>query len=94
VILYLLFVARRDDDTNLANISYDKIQGYTGIDRVHIRTGITLLGALSLVHVEHFRSSLSDLGVSSAYRLVGLDSYSHMGTKGRTQDGLLLGSAA
>jgi hypothetical protein len=48
-----------------------------------IKTGISFLASLSLVYVEQVPSKTNSFGVSSAYRLVGLDSYNHMGTKGR-----------
>lgn len=81
--LYLLFAARRSNDTNLANIGYDKIEEYTGITRPHIRSALSVLGAHSLVQIERFESSMSDSGVANAYRLSHLDSYRHMGTIGR-----------
>lgn len=84
--LYLLFVARRGEDTNLANISYDKIAPYTGMARDQIKTGLSFLAAQSLAHVERLPSTRSDIGVQNAYRLVGLDSYNHLGTRGRGMD--------
>jgi hypothetical protein len=81
--LFFLFVARRGNDTNLANIGYDKIEEYTGIKRVRIKTAISFLASLSLVYVEHIQSKINPNGISSAYRIVGIDSYNHMGTRGR-----------
>src|ERR1700686_4548251 len=37
--LYFLFVARRGNDTNMANISFDKIEEYTGLERHRIKMG-------------------------------------------------------
>ncbi len=84
--LYLLFVTRRDNATNLANISYDKIEEYTGIERDRIKSGLSLLAANSLVHVERLPAKGLDYGVSNAYRLVQLDGHIHMGTRGRGMD--------
>jgi len=84
--LYLLFAARRGRDTNMANISYDKITEYTGIERPRIKAAQSLLAIHNMAHVERLPSSTNDIGVSNAYRLVGLDSYNHMGTKGRGLD--------
>jgi DNA-binding transcriptional ArsR family regulator len=84
--LYFLFAARRGRDTNMANISYDKIEEYTAIERHHIKAAISLLAALSLVYVEHVRSENNDYGIANAYRLAGLDSYRHLGTRGRAMD--------
>ena len=85
--LYLLFVARRDNSTNLANISYDKIEDYTGIERGRIKSGLSLLAANSLVHVERLPTMGGiDYAVSNAYRLVQLETHTHMGTVGRRLD--------
>lgn len=81
--LYFLFVARRGQDTNLANISYDKIVAYTGIERNKLKPALALLASLSLVYVEHIPSEENRYGVANAYRLAGLDTYRHMGTRGR-----------
>jgi DNA-binding transcriptional ArsR family regulator len=84
--LYYLFAARRSRETNMAKISYDKIEEYTGVARNNIRRGLTVLGANGLVHVERFTSDLSDYGVAHAYRLTHLDSSRHMGSTGRGYD--------
>jgi hypothetical protein len=84
--LFFLFVARRGRDTNLANIGYDKIEEYAAIKRVRIKTAISFLASLSLIYVEHVPSRTNSQGVSNAYRIVGLDSYNHMGTRGRAMN--------
>jgi hypothetical protein len=84
--LFFLFVARRGRDTNVANIGYEKISEYTGVDRARIKAAISLLASLSLVYVEQIPSKSNDLGVANAYRIVGVDSYSHMGTRGRAMN--------
>ena len=81
--LFFLFVARRGRDTNLANIGYDKIVDYIAIKRIRLKTAISLLASLSLIYVEHIPSKTNAQGASNAYRIVGLDSYNHMGTRGR-----------
>jgi hypothetical protein len=35
--LYYLFARRRSSQTNMAHLTYDKIEDYSGIDRAHIR---------------------------------------------------------
>lgn len=82
--LYFLFAARRGRDTNMANISFDKIEEYTGIDRARIKPAISFLASLPLVYVEHVPSLNSKQGVASAYRLAALDRSMHMGTIGRS----------
>lgn len=82
--LFLLFAQRRDQGTNLANISYDKIEDYTGIARVRIKHAISFLVSHLLIHVEQIPSRQTEFGVSHAYRLVGVDTHIHMGTRGRS----------
>ena len=79
-------VERRNKDTNLANISYDKIAELSGIERHHIKSAISLLIVNRLVYVEHVQSEVSEHGIANAYRLPHIDPYSHMGTKGRGMD--------
>jgi hypothetical protein len=86
--LYFLFASRRDRRTNMAKISYDKIEEYTGVSREHIKRGLTVLGANSLVHIEHVPSAINSEGVASAYRLVHLKPRQHMGTWGRGADAM------
>lgn len=76
-------MARRGRDTNQANLSYDKVIEYSGIDRAKLRSAISLLAAAGLVHVEQTRSGIHDMGVSNAYRLAHMDPYFHGGTVGR-----------
>ena len=82
---YFAFVARRNRRTNVANISYPKIVEYAAIPRNRIKSAISLLAALNLVHVEHLPSQTSEYGVANAYRIVHVDSHHHMGTQGRHQ---------
>lgn len=81
--LYLLFAARRGRDTNLANISFDKISEYSGVRRHEIKAATSLLAALSLAFIERVPSATNDYGVANAYRLAGLETSVHMGTRGR-----------
>ena len=84
--LYFLFASRRGNDTNMANISYDKIAQYTEIDREGIKAGLNVLAVNGLIHIEQLPSVTSQYGVSNGYRLVGIDSYNHSGTRGRGRD--------
>jgi hypothetical protein len=84
--LYLLFAARRDNESNLANISYDKITEFSGVERSRLKKAISVLAALGLVYVEHRTSTTNDYGVANAYRLAHLDPYVHMGTRGRSSE--------
>lgn len=82
--LLFLMVARRDNKTNLANISYPKIEEYTGILNVRIKTAISFLASHSLLYVEHIPRLNSEQGVANAYRIGGIEPFNHMGTRGRT----------
>ena len=81
--LYLLFASRRNNESNFADISYDKITEFSGVERSRLKRAISFLAALGLVYVEHRWSQTNDHGVANAYRLSHLDPYVHMGTRGR-----------
>jgi hypothetical protein len=81
--LFFLFAERRDRGSNRANISYDGIEAYTGIARQRIKSATSLLAALSMVYVEQTLSTQSEFAVANAYRIVGVESRVHMGTRGR-----------
>lgn len=83
--LFFLFASRRDRNTNMAKISYDKITEMTGITRFNIRPAISFLAANNVVHVEHLKNQY-DHGIANAYRLAQLDGYRHMGTIGRNDE--------
>lgn len=80
--LYLLFAAQRDRRTNLAHVGFEKIVDYTGVRREDIPAAKSILSSLPLVYTETFPSSITDSGVTSAYRLVGLETKKHKGTLG------------
>lgn len=82
--LYFLFASRRDSKTNLAHLSYDKIEDYSGVGKNQIRSAISVLAANHLVHAERLPSNASEYGTSSAYRLAHLNTRQHMGTFGRS----------
>src|SRR5205823_2661062 len=75
--LLFLMVERRDNKTNLANISYPKIEEYTGILNVRIKTAISYLASHSLLYVEHIPRMNSEYGVASAYRIAGIEPFNH-----------------
>lgn len=84
--LFFLMVARRDRHTNVASIGYDKIEEYTNIRRIRIKTAISFLASRSLVYVERLPSTVSPDGVSNSYRVVGVEAHRHMGNQGRALD--------
>lgn len=84
--LYFLFASRRDRRTNSAKITYQKIEEYSGVSRDHIRRALSVLTANGLVHVQTVASEAYESGIANSYRLAHLDSYTHMGTTGRTGD--------
>lgn len=85
--LYFLFASRRDRQTNMALITYDKIESYAGVARNNIRKALSVLAAGNLVHIEYVPSRTSENGTASGYRLAHLNTRRHMGTIGRTFDG-------
>lgn len=84
--LYLLIVSRRDRNNNLAHITHQKIEEYTGIHHDDIKRAVSFLAGNGMIHVEHLPRHISQYGYSSAYRLVHLHTYQHMGTVGRNLD--------
>jgi hypothetical protein len=79
-------VARRDNTTKMAHMNYETITRYSGIDRGRIRSAVSLLAALGLVHVERLPSAANSQGIANGYRLSHLNPYVHMGTRGRGMD--------
>jgi hypothetical protein len=81
--LMFLFSAFRDNRTNVARISYDKIIERAGIPRERIKRAVGLLAANGLAYPEMMPSAASAYGVSHGYRLTGIEPYIHAGTHGR-----------
>lgn len=81
--LMFLFAAFRDNLSNLAAISYDKIVERTDIPRERIKRACSLLSVNGLAFPELMPSTRSELGVSHGYRLTGIEPYMHSGTYGR-----------
>lgn len=84
--LYYLFARRRSTETNMAHLSYDRIEDYAAIERHRIKPAISVLLNAGLVHVERTESRSNERGTANAYRLAFLDSYVHFGTRGRNPD--------
>jgi DNA-binding IscR family transcriptional regulator len=70
--LYYLFAARRNNNTRLALIGYEKITESTGVTANYIKPAVSLLAAHGLIHVEHVQSKESETGVVNGYRLTHL----------------------
>ena len=81
--LLFLFVEARDNSTNAAHITYDGITDRAGIPRRHIPAAVGLLVTHQLVFPNNAPSKQSEYGVSTSYRLRGIDAYRHEGTTGR-----------
>lgn len=81
--LLFLLVAARDNKTNLAHVTYDAITEQTGIARQHIPAAVGLLVTHQLVYPRSAPSEQSEYGVSTSYRLRGIDARRHEGTTGR-----------
>ncbi|RWB34760.1 MAG: hypothetical protein E5W85_09145 [Mesorhizobium sp.] len=83
--LYLLFVARRDNETNRVDLSYDKITEYSGIARQHITSALTILSVNGWIVVDRQQSDLNEFATANSYRLRYLEPYRHAGTTGRAE---------
>ncbi|MER9708698.1 hypothetical protein [Mesorhizobium sp. M0213] len=83
--LYLLFVARRDNETNRVDLSYDKITEYSGIARQHITSALTILSVNGWLVVDRQQSDLNEFATANSYRLRYLEPYRHAGTTGRAE---------
>jgi DNA-binding transcriptional ArsR family regulator len=79
--LYFLFASRRDRLTNFANISFNKITEYSGVEQHAIKRAVSILLHNGLLYVERQRSWIRAESVSNAYRLVGLETRNHLGTQ-------------
>jgi hypothetical protein len=77
--LYLLLVALRDNKKNHANPSYNTISLYTGISRNDIRSAISLLINLNMVHVNKIIDPNGSDNYNNFYRIIGIDDYRHTG---------------
>ena len=79
--LYFLFASRRDRRQNAANISYNKITDYSGVEAHYIRRALSILALNGLVYVERQSSWVHEDRTANAYRLAGLDTRNHLGTQ-------------
>lgn len=78
-------MALRDDQSNLATVSYDRITERTEISRQYITRALALLAVNGLVFVQQVRSGENEYAVANTYRLCGVDSHNHRGTRGRAE---------
>jgi hypothetical protein len=75
--IYLLLVAFRDNDSNFAIITYEKIRHYTGILENDIRSALSLLVNMNLVHVDRASEVMEveqswTMKTKNMYRIIGL----------------------
>jgi hypothetical protein len=81
--LYFLFISRRDRDTNMAHLTYNTIERYSGMERGQIKQGLSVLAVLGLVHIETLPALVHDvITISNAYRIAHIKPYTHRGTLG------------
>lgn len=77
--LYLLLVALRDNNKNRATPKYETISNYTGILRGNIRSAISLLVNLNMIHVEKYGDPDELEKRNNFYRIIGIENYRHSG---------------
>lgn len=72
--LYMLFLALRDNHSNRAKVSYNRMEELTGTRRRHIRRALSVLSAMSLVHIEPTYLSTAEgyKPGSNLYFIIGL----------------------
>lgn len=70
--LYYLFAARRNNETRMAQIGYEKIAEYSGVTANYIKPALSVLAANGLIHIEHAQSKESSVGMVNGYRLAHL----------------------
>jgi DNA-binding Lrp family transcriptional regulator len=83
--IFFLLVALRDRKTNHANPSYDKISEYTGVQKGEIRSALSLLVTLEMIHVDKGLSLVGPENIFNMYRVVGIENYRHRGTMNSDQ---------
>lgn len=77
--IYLLLVAQRNNQKNYAEISYENINFYTGVHRNDIRSALSLLVGLGLIHIDNGVSDSNGF-TTNLYRLCYLETHRHRGT--------------
>lgn len=87
--IYLNVVARRKQETNMAHVSYPAMEEATGVATNRIRSALSLLAALGLVHIERIPRMGHASGFAYAYRLPHIQPRRHMGTTGRAMENSL-----
>lgn len=83
--LYLWFAARRDTDENQSFTTYKQIKDGTGVPTGRISAGISLLVSSGLVAVTSVEVVGTSGGNPQAYRLKGLNTRAHPGTRGHAK---------
>jgi hypothetical protein len=78
--LYILISTYRDWVTNIATISYDKIELISGIQKGRIKSAISLLVTTGLIYAETVKSDSDREFYFNRYRVTHVDSYIHAGT--------------
>ncbi len=79
--LYLLILALRNDEMNYAKVSYKRLSERTGVPQTEVRSAISFLTALGLIHVDKESTDLNAYSTVNIYRPCHLDRYNHRGTQ-------------
>lgn len=80
--IWFLFCSRRNRDTNEINLTYDKIEAYSGIDRPRITDALSLGVHYQLIVVEKTLDQTNSK-VTNSYRVRYIDPFLHVGTTAR-----------
>lgn len=77
--LFLLLIALRDNQKNHATPSYETIYKYTGIQEKNIRSAISFLVSLDMIHVQKYGNTEELNKRNNFYRIIGIDGNRHAG---------------
>lgn len=77
--LYLLIIAFRDNKKNHTTIAYEKISQYTGISERHVRSAISFLVTLNMIHVDKHLVGDTTEKRMNVYRVIGINNRQHAG---------------
>lgn len=83
---YLMIVALRNNKTNYAIVSYERLGEYTGIARNDIKPALSLLVTQALIYVDQGDAAVNTFSTMNMYRPRYLDTYRHRGTVGRSTE--------
>lgn len=77
--IFLMAVKFRDNQTNYAQFSYDKIEEFAGIPKFEIKKALSALSENNLLVIDSIRSQSNEYR-KNIYRVAGVNNTRHLGT--------------